>query len=186
MKFLKKQLTLIFLLLSFFTNQNVSASDVPARLQAAIFLKILEYDASVASKKGNNIFFHILLDNNTSKSGSQISSDFGQINGKTISGKKIIVNTIDISALSAKVKDDEAHFIYVPAGSTSGTINSASKLGESSKSPVLGGNESITRSGAAVGIGIEGGRPKIMINLKKSQSMGMRLASQLMKLATII
>lgn len=183
----KTQTAAILIMILFATFCSVPVvAQVQAKLQAAIFVKLLNYDSALASKKQTKIKFHIVLDGKTAKQKSALKTEIGVISRQKIAGKSILVVTTDIGSLASATSADTAHIYYLPDGTTSGTLNTALKLAKEQKIPLLAGNKSLAQKGAAVGIAVENNKPQIIVNLKQSKAVGMNLSSQLLKLATVI
>lgn len=161
-------------------------AQVHAKLQAAIFVKLLNYDSKLSAKKQSKIKFHIVIDSKTSIKKNALRTDFSSMSKKKIAGKAIIVTVTDIASLAETTSVDTTHIYYLPDGTAQSTLQKTLSLAKQQKIPVLAGNESLTKNGAAVGITIANKKPQIIVNLKQSKLLGMNLSSQLLKLAKII
>jgi hypothetical protein len=164
----------------------LSLAQVQPRLQAAIFIKLLNYDAALAKKTGSTVMFHIILDGKTQASESVLETEFSVISQQKIAGKSVQMVTTQLKMLDASTSSDAAHVYYLPDGSARTTLDTVLKKAIATKIPVLSGNAELVQSGAAVGITVANGKPQIIVNLKQSRAMGMNLSSQLLKLAKII
>ena len=174
----------IALFIAFATME--SEAQVQAKLQAAIFVKLLNYDSSLAQKPQSQLKFHIVIDAKTSPGQDAIKKEFAVISRQKISGKNIIILITPVGELATANSEESTHVFYLPDGSTRATLNAAVQLGAQHKIPVLAGNAVLAVGGAAVGITVSNGKPQIIVNLKQSKSMGMNLSSQLLKLAKVI
>lgn len=168
------------------TFSSAVDAQVQSKLQAAIFIKLLNYDAALASKKQKQIKFHIVLEGKTKNKKASLKSDFGVISRKKIANKSVLVVTTDISALASATDSKTAHVYYLPSGTSKATLDTTLAIAKSKKIPLLAGSVSLAQSGAAVGIGVNGNVPQIVVNLKQCKAVGMNLSSQLLKLAKII
>ncbi|MBN2342173.1 MAG: YfiR family protein [Deltaproteobacteria bacterium] len=175
---------LLTLLCSLFSS--ISNAQVQAKLQAAIFVKLLNYDTKLAEKKQKSIKFHIVLDGKTANQKDELKAEFGVISRQKIAGKSVLVVVTDIKSLASATSADTAHIYYLPDGTAGGTLSTTLKLAKQQQIPVLAGNESLATDGAAVGITIANKKPQIIVNLKQSKALGMALSSQLLKLAKVI
>ena len=162
-------------------SPTTNAADVPLKIQAAIFIKILGYDSSIAAMPGNKIVINVLTDSKTASNKKDISAAFSSINGAAVSGKKISIKFITAGGLPGA-----SGVIYLPSGSSKSTVNMAVVHGASKKVRILAGSRQLAVKGAAVAVSLENSKPKIIVNLKQSKAMGMKLSTQLLKLATII
>lgn len=163
-----------------------SWAQVQAKLQAAIFVKLLNYDASMVKKPQPQIKFHIILDSKTSSQKDALKSSFSVIASQKVANKKVVVTATPVSSLSGAITAESAHIFYLPDGSTNTTLNTVLQSAIGHKIPVLAGNAELAQNGAGVGITIANGKPQIIVNLKQSKAQGMNLSSQLLKLAKVI
>lgn len=174
------------LMISMLVICTPSSAQVQAKLQAAIFIKLLNYDSALAEKKQSTITFHIVLDSKTNKNLAELKAAFGVISKQKVANKNVLVAITNITSLSAATTDSTAHVYYLPDGSSRSTLEAVLSLATEKKIAVLGGNADLAQSGAAVGINVNAGKPEIIVNLKQCKLMGMNLSSQLLKLAKVI
>ena len=179
-------LTVFILYLSTVATSTAIAADVDPKLQAAIFVKVLNYDSALPGRSGGNFEIHIVTDGANGDSAAKAGAAFASINGAKAGGKAITVKSTSIADLGAAIGAGGAKAIYLPAGTGQGTLGAALKLAKAKKVPLLVGNEEMVEGGAAVGIGLSGGKPNIVVNLKASAAMGMKLSASLLKLSRVI
>ncbi|MBN2717670.1 MAG: YfiR family protein [Deltaproteobacteria bacterium] len=175
-----------FLIIAIMTVSLISEAQVQAKLQAAIFVKLLNYDASLVKDSHSQLKFHIIVDSKTSSGQTALKTEFAVISQQKVANKNIVVVVTPLDTLESAASGDAAHVFYLPDGSSRTTLSTVLTHATQHKIPVLGGNAELAQSGAAVGISIAGGKPLIIINLKQSKAMGMNLSSQLLKLAKVI
>ncbi|MBN2526449.1 MAG: YfiR family protein [Deltaproteobacteria bacterium] len=182
------QLPAILLVVCVFAVALSSVAQVHPKLQAAIFIKLLNYDMSLARKPQNVIKFHIVIDSATASQQNALQKEFSVISNQKISGKRVEVVTSDIKTLVSDTSLDQgaAHIYYLPDGSSVKTLKTVLTSAKPWKIAVLGGNSQLVEAGAAVGISLDNGKPQIIVNLKQSRAQGMNLSSQLLKLAKVI
>jgi hypothetical protein len=160
------------------------SQSIPANLQAAIFFKVLSYDGNLPSKGGSAITIYVVTDSKTDGQKAAILAGFEKLKGQQIGGK-----TINISAITAAETSNVANsntVLYVAAGSDDSTIKKVLSVAVAKKCATLGGSEALAQKGFAVGLAVEGGKPKIVINLPASQKQGMKLSSKVLRLAKVI
>jgi hypothetical protein len=190
--FMKHTHTLIFALRIFFVlavalvSVPVSSQGIQSKLQAAIFVKILGYDQTMSQKPGKSIEFHLVLDAAVQGNKGEIQAGFATINNAAVSARKVVVSTVAPAQISSGLDNGNAHVFYLPEGTTAATLKSALDIGRSRKVPVFCGSESMVQQGCAVGITVEAGKPRIVINASESRLQGMNLSSQLLQLAKIV
>ncbi len=165
---------------------HLSLAQIQPKLQAAIFVKLLNYDAALAKKSAQKVIFHIILDGKTNSGESTLTTEFSVISRQKVAGKSVLVVSTRLSTLDANTDPNVANVYYLPDGSARTTLDTVVRKATAMKIPVLAGNAELVQSGAAVGITVANGKPRIIVNLKQSRAMGMNLSSQLLKLVKII
>ena len=162
---------------------------VPSNLQAAIFFKVLSYDYNLSSKAGNSLTIGVITDKKTAGQKSSLLSGFNKLNSQTIQGKAIQVVEISISdpsQLAGKVGSAKADILYLADGADEKTIRAVLAIASKDKRATLGGSETLAERGFAIGLTVEGGKPKIVVNLPAAQKQGMKLSSKVLRLARVI
>ncbi len=147
---------IIFLITTNSYGQNM---EVPANLQTALFKKIFAFDKTLTAK-GN---FEVAV--------------IG-------AGAEEIVASFKETGVNAKTATDigGASVIYIMPGSASFKSQSASKGVLS-----ISGVTSYVEDGkVAIGIGSEGGKPKIIINMAQLKAEGHDISPDLLKIAKVI
>ena len=161
-----------------------ASQTVPVSLQAAIFFKVLSYDSSISSKSGSQITIYVVTDKKTSSQKNEIMAGFNKLSGKPLGGKTVKVVSID--AANVVNINDSAGVIYAPSGSDRDTVEKIISVASERKIATLGGDETLVEMGIAVGLTVEEGKPKIVVNFPASQEQGMKLSSKLLRLAKVL
>ncbi|MGE5430415.1 MAG: YfiR family protein [Syntrophomonadaceae bacterium] len=145
---------------------NIFAQDmsVPGNLQAALFKKIFAFDKTLRSK--GNIEVVVLAGDG---SGDAIVSDFkaAGVNARSVKGNQV---------------PSGASVIYLMPGVGSTKQQSAQKGVLS----ITGVASYVNDGKAAIGIGIEGGKPKIIINMGQLKAEGQEVSADLLQIARVI
>ncbi len=187
----KKNATFIVVMtiLLFVPCRTPAQTDIPPNLQAAIFLKVLNYDQNLAAKSGDKISIILVTDKRTLPQTKTLISGFGiitkqKIQGKSIEIKNIVFNNVD--QLATEISAAKGNILFLAAGSEDQTVGAVISLADKHKYPTLGGEASFVKRGVAVGLTVENGKPKILVNLPASQNQGMKLSSKVLRLAQVI
>ena len=154
----RKMLILIVFILGLISI-DISAQEVPANLQAALFKKIFAFDKTLQAK---GVEVAVL------GGGDDIVAAFKDagINVKAVSGNQV---------------PGGVSVVYV-VGAASTKQQTASKGVLS-----ISGDVSNVESGkVAIALGIEGGKPKIIINMAQLKAEGQELSADLLKIARVI
>ena len=156
----KKVFKIIFLLIGLMTvNSFAQDMAVPPNLQAALFKKIFAFNKTLTAK--GNVEVAVI-----GAGADEVVSAF----------KEAGVNAKAVSEIGS------ASVVYVMPGAVSPKAQSASK-GVLSISGVPSNAE---EGKVAVGIGVEGGKPKIIINMAQLKAEGQELSADLLKIAKVI
>jgi len=185
-KFLTLQLILCFFLT--FAPNKTNAEEVPLNLQAAIFFRVLSYDNSIKNKAGK-LTISIVIDKKTTGKKAQLLKGFNALKGKTIFNKVININVIEVSSpdqLANQINSRKSDILYVADGADKGIINKLVSIATKTKKTTIGGSEQLAKMGFAIGLAIENGKPKIIVNLKAALAQGMQLSSKVLRLAKVL
>lgn len=162
--FLKFKLIIIIFSLIIISKPESYAQEmpVPANLQAALFQKIFAFDKTLTAK--GNIEVAVIGNSN-----DEIVAAFKAvgINTKTVNGEQVPAGVAAV---------------YIMPGITNTKQQTASNGILS-----ISGFPSYAEDGnVAIGIGVEGGKPKIIVNLKQLKAEGQELSADLLKIAKVI
>jgi len=154
------------LILIFMSMISIStfAQEVPANLQAALFKKIFAFDKTLQSK--GNVEVVVLSGDGSGDAMVSAFKDAG-VNAKAVKGDQV---------------PGGAAVVYVMPGVSSPKQVCAQK-GILSISGVAANVES---GKVSIGIGTEGGKPKIIIHLAQLKAEGQELSADLLKIAKVI
>ncbi|NOY57997.1 MAG: YfiR family protein [Calditrichaeota bacterium] len=167
--------------------QNIA---VPVKIQYPLFLKILTFDRNLKSRVGNDIVLAVIYQSKFP--GSRIVKEefektFNESPIKEIDNISISLITIDIEkenlrqAISAKKID----IVYI---APLRAVNLKRLIDECHTRNILtlSGVPAYIKTGVAVGIGLKGNKPQILVNLPAVNAVNVNFSSQLLKLAKII
>lgn len=156
---------IIIFLLSL-TSIKISAQEmaVPANLQAALFKKIFTLDKTLQAK--GNVELAVLT-------GS--GSDDGIVSAFTAVG-------ISAKAVSGTKPPAGANVVYLMPG-----VDAPSKQCASGGILSVSGDASLAESGkVSIAIGIEGGKPKIIVNFAQLKAEGQEVSASLLNISKVI
>lgn len=164
---------------------------VPVKLQLALFFKILSYDRNLKARVGNEIVIGIVYERDFRKSlrvKEELVNLLNNASAKKLQGIPIQYVSIEISDktdLTSIISQNHVDILYISPvhGAAIRKIRAASRA---KQILTLTGVPDYVESGVAVGIGIKGSKPLIIINLPASKAQGADFTSQLLKLAKVI
>jgi hypothetical protein len=159
---------ILFVLIAFYMPLTAQEMAVPTDMQAALFKKIFSFDKSLSGTP------KVLVLHTDASSGvkDQVIKSFGSV-GITAEG-------IKSDQLAGSVGANTV--VYVAPGASSPKALCSSK-----KALSISGVASLAESGqVSVAIGVEGGKPKIIVNMSQLKAEGHDLSADLLKLAKVI
>lgn len=156
-----KQIMILMIMLIGITSVNIFAQEmaVPANLQAALFKKIFSFDKTLTAK--------------------------GNVEVAVVgAGGDAVVSAFKDAGVSAKTASDigGASVVYLMPGAASLKAQSASKGVLS----ISGVTSNVEEGKVAIGIGVEGGKPKIIIHMAQLKAEGQEINADLLKIAKVI
>jgi hypothetical protein len=185
----KLALPILGLSLSLMATLGTAHAQVPSKVQAAIIYRILKYDKNVVDRSKAAISLVILLEGTAAERKDEIIAGFSSINGQKVESASIKIAAVTIAGadkLPAAMTAASGNLIYLPQGVTAATSAAAVAYGKANKVPVFSDDPVLSSQGVAVCIVLEGGSPKMVINLPASQAQGMALSADVLKLAKVI
>ena len=141
---------------------------VPANLQAAIFKKILGFDKTLQAKGRIEV--------------AVVYGDGGAKDAIIEAFKDLGITAIPVKSEQASSGVGGATVVYVAPGAAA-----PKQLCAKNRILSISGVSSLVESGqVSVGLSIEGGKPKILVNRGQLKSEGHELADEIMNMAKII
>ncbi len=164
---------------------------VPVNVQYPLFLRILTFDRKLKARVGSQIVIGILYQARF-KASSTVKDELLKViddsGTKSVDDIPITVclldfrDDLDLEANMAKYGIDILYLAPLRAASVANIV----RLSRAKKVTTLTGVPHYVDSGVAVGIGIKGQNPQIMVNLPAAKAEGMDLSSRLLKLAKVL
>jgi len=162
----KKKIFALLIVLISFTAAVSSAQEmaIPASVQANLFKKIFSFNKTLASK--GNVEVAVL---SGSGSGDVMVSAFKEagVNAKAVSGESVPAG---------------ASVVYIMPGVNAQKQQYASKGVLS----ICGSSIDVEDGKISIGLGLEGGKPKIIVNMGQLKAEGQELSSDVLKMAYVI
>jgi hypothetical protein len=163
---------------------------VPADLQAALFVKILSFDRNLRAQAGKDIVLGVLL-----QRGNRVSLDIATDLMRAVEGlaepsetePRLRAVPIDVGRgdLAEQLEALHVEALYVPplrALAVADIAAAARRRGVRT----LTGVAAYVREGLAVGLAVRDDRPEILVNLPEARAEGTDFSSQLLNLARVI
>lgn len=161
--------------------------DLPASIQAPLILKIASFDRRLASRAGDEVVVAVVYQGGYRTSARSRDELLQSLAGPTtVAGRTVRTLSIDIDtkSLAAELEKEKPLIVYVAPlrGMDIATIAAATRTAGAT---TITGVVRHFADGLAVGLGVKGERPRIMINLTQSRLEGADFRSDLLRLAQV-
>lgn len=164
---------------------------VPTEIQAPLFAKIITFDRSLASRAPRELVIGILYQRKV-RASLDVKDDFvkalDRIPERQVAGVAFRCVAIDWDGskdISAVLTQEHPHILYVAPLRTVSIEEIAAAARAQGIHTWTGIPEYVER-GLAVGIGLRGERPLILVNLTAARAEGADISSQLLSIARVI
>jgi hypothetical protein len=170
-----------------------AAQDValPAELQHALYTKILASDRNLRGRTGNEIVIGIIFQSSfrasrAAKDDVRAAVDASSI--RTIDGMPVSYVELplgDPATLAAELVAKRVNVVYI-APLRAVDVRSVIAAAERARALTMTGVPEYVHAGVAVGFGVKGDRPRILINLNAARGCGADFRSDLLRIAEVV
>jgi hypothetical protein len=169
-----KKLFLFFLALTIFAvigNTSLMAQGtVPPDMQASLFKKIFAYDKKLAETAELKVVVAF----------SEVSSSLKDDIVKAFQSIGISARAAKVDQLAANLGGVDAVYLFADAASAKAICKKNQILS------ITGASSLVESGNAAIGIGVEDKKPKIVVHLKELKEEGHEVSAKLLQLAKVI
>jgi YfiR/HmsC-like len=164
---------------------------VPPKLQVAILSRMLAYDRTFKARAGAVVKIGILSkagDKGSVEDQTEMVKAFKVMDPPTIQGLPVTAtghSYNDPAALAEWIATEQINAIYVTSA-LSVQVDAIGLVCAQKKIVSMTGTRSFVEKALAVGVIVKGENPKIVVNLKNAEAVGMSLDSKLLQLAEVI
>lgn len=182
-----------FLCLILLAASSASAQEmvVPSAVQYQLFLKILSYDRHLIANMGAELVIGILYQSGF-RASHRAMDEFqeairttAQKDFEKVSIRAVPIDLDKVSDLEKALNDKKVSVIYL-APLRAYEINAIAAISRAKKVVTLTGVPEYAEKGIAVGLGMKGESPEIIINLPAAREAGSDFSANLLKLARVI
>jgi len=162
---------------------------VPVPLQMELLLKVASYDKNLPARAATAARILILV-----KAGDPQSSHVAQtaklalqgktLNRLTVEATELVFN--DAAGVAQAVKDKGAAVLYAAPGFEPGEMQSVAKGLRGVSVLSVGSLSRFVETGVVLGFDPVGGKPKLIVHLRRAREQSVDLSSQVLKLAKVI
>jgi hypothetical protein len=180
---------------SSFRARNLRADSsvaVPPKLQVAILSRMLAYDRTFKSRVGNTVRIGVVVragDKASTAHEAAMAEAFKDMDPPLIQGLPVVVVQghayNDPAAFQQWIEKDDVSALYVSTGLAE-QVDVIGAACVQKKIVSMTGTRSYVEKALAVGVVVKGENPKILVNLKTAEAIGMSLDSKLLQLSEVI
>ncbi len=162
---------------------------VPVPLQMELLLKVAGYDKHLPTRAANAARVLILI-----KGGNPQASQVAQtaklaLQGKTLNRLGVEVLELpfsDAAAVAQAVKDRSIAVLYATPGFNPNELSSVARSLRGLSVLSVGALSRFVETGVVLGFDLVGGKPKLVVHLRRAREQSVELSSQVLKLAKVI
>jgi hypothetical protein len=179
------------LLLELAPRRVLAADDVavPVPLQMELLLKVAGYDRNLPARARGMVRLMILT-----KRDDSLSRNVGEQAARALSGKdvkgmptEIVTQTFsDGNALAERVRAGRVSILYAAPGFGPRELLTIARSLSGLSVLSSGALAHFVDTGVALGFDLVGGKPKLLVNVRRAREQGVDLSSQVLKLAKVI
>ncbi len=184
---------LILLALLAVTSLSRSSSaeePVPPSLRAAILLRAVGYENGFATRSGEAVVAVVAGTSETSQSdGKTVAANLAALGKKTKVAdrpiKVVLITHSSASDTAAKLKSTKAEFVYL--ADEIDTVAKDIPTTEDGVRRIVSCSDGASVAGSCVlGVELNEGKPRLVVNLKQSNAIGLRFQPELLRLARVV
>ena len=162
--------------------------DVPVAVQIPVLLKVLSFDRQLHARAGGEIVVGVAYQSGNRASSVahedavRLFSAAHDVNGVPM---RVVTIDLDHDDLDASLKQQPLTALYIaPLRATD--VGHLAEVARDAGATTMTGVLRYVELGLAIGIGQQGGRPKIFMNLESCRGEGADFPAELLKLAQIV
>lgn len=166
-----------------------AAAVVPFEVQVPLVLKALTYDRNLKARANDTVRIAIISPAKGSRAAEELSASLKSLTGRTINNLPVVFKEIvvtDDAALEDGLRDGTWAAAYVMPGFGRAEIAKIRRLCEGRRVLGIAAAVDDMEHGLAFGIGSQGSKPQIVINLPASKACGSDFDLALLQLSKVM
>jgi len=166
-----------------------AAAVVPFDVQVPLVLKALTYDRNLKTRTGAEVRIAVIVPTRGSRGADELNSSMKSGSARTVNNLPVIFKDIvadSDAALEEGLRDGTWAAAYVMPGFARGDLAKIRRLCESRRVLAIAAAVDDVENGLAFGIGAQGSKPQIVINLPVSKACGSDFDLALLQLSKVL
>jgi hypothetical protein len=162
---------------------------VPVPLQMELLVKVAGYDKNLPARARGVVRVVVLTRRDEAQSKNVAQQAIRALSGKSVKGLPVEVSELgygDGAAVARAVKERGISILYVAPGFGAGDLQGIAKALGGVSVLSAGALARFVENGVVLGFDLVGGKPKLLIHLRRAREQGVDLSSQVLKLAKVI
>jgi hypothetical protein len=162
---------------------------VPVQLQMELLVKVAAYDKNLASRAPDKVRLLILSKGDNAQSERIAQQAERALSGKTVANLPLQIESTafaDGQKLAGQVKQEGIDIVYVAPGLTGADLGSLARALEGVSVLSAGAVARSAREGVVLSFDLVGGKPKLLVHLKRARGQKVELSAQILKLVKVI
>jgi uncharacterized protein DUF4154 len=166
-----------------------AAAVVPFEVQVPLVLKALTYDRNLKTRTSDQVRIAVIVPGKGNRAADELSSSLKSATSKTINNLPVVFRDIVVETdadLEEGLRDGTWAAAYVMPGFGRADLAKIRRLCESRRVLAIAAAVDDVENGLAFGIGAQGSKPQIVINLPASKACGSDFDLALLQLSKVV
>jgi len=181
---------LLFILLAVDAAPLFADDIVPFDIQVPLVLKALTYDRNLKTRASDEVRIAVIFPPNTTRGlTDDLHASLKKIPGRTVNGLVVVfteVSADDEASLEQGLRSGQWAAAYVMPGFSRVELARVRRLCESRRVLPVAASIDDLAHGLAFGIGVQGSKPQIVVNLPASKACGSDFDLALLQLSRVL
>jgi hypothetical protein len=164
---------------------------VPFDIQVPLLLKALTYDRNLKTRAGDQARIAVIAPPKSGRSNAtvELQASLDKLPGRTVNGLAVVfkeVSAADDAALEEGLRDGQWAAVYVMPGFSRAELAKVRRICETRRVLPVAASVDDLEQGLAFGIGVDGNRPQLVVNLPASKACGSDFDLALLQLSKVL
>jgi hypothetical protein len=165
-----------------------AAGVVPFDVQVPLLLKALTYDRSLKGRVGDQVRIAVALPAKAGREAAELRAALDGLPDRTLNGLPVSFKEVagDEAALGEALRGGRWAVVYVMPGFSAAEIEAIKRVCAARQVLAAAAQVDDVERGIAFGVGVQGGKPQLVVNLGSMKAFGSQFDLALLQLARVI